>query len=338
MTAPNGRGKTRKALTWLTALAAAAALTLAGIALRPWTLLHDGPVAAGRTAATDVSTLRTQEVTRGSLVAETRLNGRLSYDEPSDLAPATGMITRLPDPGARIDLGEQVYENDGTPVPLFQGDRPFWRTIDADATDGPDIRQLEDNLKGLGYFAATPDSHYDLRTSGAVKAWQRKALGRPAALADGIFRPGSVVLVASAPIRITMLKAKTGDVNVSPASYTGTALHASATISATQAATFKPGDRATLTLPDNATLDVALAAVDPGGQPTADGQTAQPSVRIDFTDQMQVAKYGTAAVGITVPGEKTDGETLIIPVTALIADSDGGYAIDVVRGDTVERV
>jgi len=36
---------------------------------------------------------------------------------------------------------------DGAPVPLFHGDRPFWRTIGDGVSDGPDVTQLEQNLQ-----------------------------------------------------------------------------------------------------------------------------------------------------------------------------------------------
>lgn len=333
-------GRIGKVLASLTALGLAAVLIAACMVVRPWTMLGARTPQSEGTGdgQTDVALLRTQEVVLGSLTAETRLNGQIAYDDPSDFAAANGMITQLPTAGVEIKLGERVYEADGVPVPLFQGSRPFWRPLATGASDGPDVKQLEENLKLLGYFSGTPNERFDQRTATAVKAWQRKDLGLADA-ANGDFQPGSVAVVPAAPVRITALKAKTGDVNAVPASYTAVTLHASATVTASQAAAIRPGDRATLTLPDNTALDATIAAVDQGGGKTEDGQTVQPSVRVDFADQTQVARYGTAAVNIAIPGETTGpADALIVPVTAIVADPGGGYAIEVVRGQQVERV
>ena len=337
---PRRPGRMGRVLTSLAALALTAALAAACMIAGPWATIGSGtPQSEGAgNGRTDVSLLRTQEVASGSLTAETRLNGQLAYDAPSDFAAANGMITQLPVAGAEIKPGERVYEADGVPVPLFQGSRPFWRSLAAGASDGPDVRQLEENLKLLGHFSGTPDERFDQRTAAAVKAWQRKALGLADA-ADGVFQPGSVAVAPSTPVRITAIKARAGDVDAVPASYTGVALHASATVTASQAAAIRPGDRATLTLPDNTALDATIAAVDQGGGKTEDGQTVRPSVRVDFADQTQVAGYGTAAVKIVIPGETTGAtDALIVPVTAIVADPGGGYAIEVVRGQHVERV
>lgn len=327
-------------ITGVAALLAMALVVTALVIWRPWerSQTQTGSTSAPR-GKVDISTLKTQPVTRGVLNAETTLGGTLDYDAAAAFPAATGIITALPAVGSVINTGEQAYEMDGRPVPLFHGARPFWRTLSAGVADGPDVAQLEQNLKELGFFQGGPDNHFDATTTAAIRQWQRSR-GLTAAESNGIFDPAQVALATQAPVRVTQVTAKPGDTGISPATYTGTALHASATINATQASQFKAGDKARVTMPDNTTVDTVLSAVDMGGQPVgAQGETTQPSVRVDFPDQSQVFSYGTVAVRITVPSSDVDTtETLIVPVTAIIASAGNGYVVEVVRGDRLERV
>lgn len=348
----------RRIATVVIVLVAATALAVTCAFMKPWTLIGHMTADSQQTTQSsaprkvDVTTLRAQPVTKGVLNAETRLGATLTYDTASDFAEATGVITQLPVAGKQIGAGEQVYEMDGVPVVLFHGERPFWRTLDIGATDGPDVAQLEQILAELGYFWGAPDNHFDGYTKEAVRQWQRWSLGLDGDVANGVFQPSSVAVTPAAPIRIKTVAAKLGQTNVSPASYTGVTLHAQATITAGQAATFKAGDKAKVVLPDNTTLDTTLTAVDQGGQSSGastgqssgqsngkDGQVTQPSVRIDFPDQTQVAEFGATAIQIIVPNaDAATEETLIVPVTALIASAGDQYAVEVIRGESLERV
>lgn len=328
------RGRTMAAV--LTTIALVVALATACVIWRPWTHFNDATDASD---TVDISTLKTAEVTRGTLNAETMLGGSLGYDAAAALPAASGVITQLPAVGTVVNTGEQAYEMDGRAVPLFHGSRPFWRTLQQGVEDSPDIMQLEENLAELGWFFGLPDDHFDWYTTDAIRRWQA-GRGLTGQAIDGVFQPSQVALAAQAPVRITQITAKLGDTNVSPATYTGTMLHATATVTAAQASQFKPGDKASVILPDNTTVDTTISAVDQGGQPVgSQGQTTQPSIRIDFPDQTQVSSYGATSVRISVPSAAPDmTETLIVPVTALIASANNDYAVEVVRGKQLERI
>ncbi|OZG64219.1 peptidoglycan-binding protein [Bifidobacterium hapali] len=340
-TSTHQSSRRRHIITVIIAVVVVGALIVTGIVTQPWTLI--GRLNTTRQSSqqqVDVTTLRTQPVSKGVLNAQTKLSASLQYDAASDFAAATGIITQLPVAGKQINIGEHVYEMDGVPVPLFRGERPFWRTLNTDTTDGPDVKQLEENLAELGFFTGTPDAHFDWLTREAVRQWQR-SLGLTANSVDGVFQPASVAVVPATPIRITTVNAKLGASGASPASYTGTALHVAATLTATQAATFKAGDAAQVVLPDNTTIDTTLSAVDQGGQATGkDGQVTSPSARIDFPDQSKVAAFGATSVNLIIPNASATAtsETLIVPVTALVASAGNSYAVDVVRGERLERI
>ena len=330
----------RRMVTMIIALIAIVGLVATCVVMKPWTLIsHMTSEGQSSTQNIDVSTLRVQPVTKGVLNAETRLGATLQYDSASDFPAAAGTITQLPVAGKQINTGEQVYEMDGVPVPLFHGVRPFWRTIEEGIADGPDITQLEHNLKELGFYAGEPNAHFTWQTRVAIEKWQ-KSLGLKGDAVNGVFTPSSVALSSTAPIRIKTVSATLGQTGVSPASYTGVALHAQATITASQAATFKPGDKATVILPDNTSIDTTLTSVDQGGQSTGkDGQVTSPSARIDFPDQSRITPFGPVSIQIIIPNKNTSNEeTLIVPVTALIASAGNTYAVEVIHGDTLQRI
>ena len=70
----------------------------------------------------------------------------------------------------------------------------------AGVSNGADIAQLERNLKALGFASKsmTIDSHWDSKTTAAVKRWQKAAYLH----VDGTVDLGEVVFLPSA-IRIT---------------------------------------------------------------------------------------------------------------------------------------
>ena len=69
---------------------------------------------------------------------------------------------------------------------------------------------------------------------------------------------------------------------------------------------------------------------------TGSDQTTSPTATIEFPDQSQVAKAGPTSVRVTVGDDTDTTATLVVPVTALLATADGGYAVEVLlQGQTV---
>lgn len=309
------------------AVLAGAALIVAGVVAGRWTT-PTAPV-ADRAAAV------TAEVEHTTLVAQTRLHGQLSYGPPQPLAPSTGMITRVPEVGQVIQRGEAVYEMEGSPVVLFAGPRPFWRELSVDSTDGEDVRQLQSNLRDLGFDPGRDDGRFDWRTGQAVRAWQRSA-GLPQ---TGVLSPTSVVVADAPSIRIAEVTARPGDAASSPATYTTTELRATATLTTSQARRLPVGAPASIDLPDGTTTAATVAAVDPGGDPSAsdDDERTPPGARFDIADHDAVTAAGAGEVRITVTHDDDEEPTLVVPVHALIATADGGYAVERLVGDDVQR-
>jgi peptidoglycan hydrolase-like protein with peptidoglycan-binding domain len=319
----------RRAL--LVAAPVAAVLVAAAVAafvLQPWR-----PAAAESTGEDDAATAVAERTT---LTSELVLNGNLSYGDELDLPGAGGVITRLPKAGDEISVGQAVYEVNGRPVIAVRGDRPFWRSLSEGITNGADVQQLEQALADLGFGAdVTVDTEFTWYTAEAIKDWQ-EALGLER---TGVVELGDVVAIPSASIRISAVKAALGDqAGPGSLSYTSTALRVVAKLTDAQAREILPATPVIVTLPDGTDLSATIVSIDPGGQPDGDdGETTPATATVEFEDATAAAGLGLRAVKVALAAESV-ADALVIPVTALLATLDGGYAVDVLRDGKTVRV
>ena len=112
--------------------------------------------------------LTTVKISKGDLSKKEEYSGTLSQVDKSILnSSITGVVTYLPEEGAIINFGQVLYAVDNKPVILLQGSIPFYRTLDLNSDDGPDIKQIEEALVDLGYSddGFTPDENFDETTS-----------------------------------------------------------------------------------------------------------------------------------------------------------------------------
>lgn len=309
---------------------AAGVLVVAVVALawQPWRGV--GSASSASSKPQTVTALRT------TLTSDLVLSGTLSYGDLIALPGRPGMITGLPTAGEEVASGQELYEVDGHAVIGLAGARPFWRALAQGMNDGPDVQQLEQALTDLGYGSGLAiDQHFSAATAMAVKKWQR-ALGLPV---TGMVALGDVVAVDAPSVRVASVTAQLGDqAGQSPLSYTSTALGVAVTLTDAQLRQILAGTRVTVTLPDGTKLPGLIASTDPGGQPTgADGKTTSPSATVRFDDPARASGIGLRAVKVTLANQ-TVKDALVIPVTALVATLDGGYAVDVIRDAKTVRV
>ena len=316
-----------KVLLPVGALLVAAAVALA--VLQPWSSVAESPD-DGKKPVTAKAELTT-------LTSDLRLNGTLSYGASIALPGRGGTITRLPTAGDVIGVGQAIYEVDGKPVIAMRGDRPFWRDLGIGVEKGPDVRQLEQALADLGFGKdMTVDDEFTAVTEANVKAWQ-KSLG---VTKDGVVKLGDVVAITAASVRVESVTAKLGDpAGTSPLKYTSTSLRVVAKLSDAQAREILPATPVTVVLPDGTEAPATVTAVDPGGQPTEkEGETTPPTANVEFADPAVAEGIGLRAVKVVFAASEVK-DALVVPVTALVATTDGGYAVDVLRKKgKVERV
>jgi peptidoglycan hydrolase-like protein with peptidoglycan-binding domain len=287
------------------------------------------PAASDSTKSTTAATVTTRDMSD-----HIDVDGTLGYGSSHAIAlSAGGTITALPTVGTVVDRGQQIAEVDGKPVVLLLGDRPLWRALAEGVTDGPDVEELEANLIALGYATEGqlgPDQTWTAETTTAVKKWQ-KALGLEE---TGAVQPGAVV-VSGGPLRVAELTAEIGSPANGPAmKVTGTTQLVTADLDAKRQSLVKAGDKVQVTLPDNRTVPGTVFSV--GSVATTAQQGADPTVPmvvvLDQGTTGSALDQAPVTVGITTT---TATHVLAVPVEALLALAEGGYAVERTDGTLV---
>lgn len=319
----------RRALAWtlgpLGVLLAAAAIV--AVTLQPWRPAaaddgDDGPV--------------TEVVERTTLTSDLILNGSLSYGDSVSPPGRGGIVTRLPKAGDIVFGGQVLYEVDGRPVIAIRGDRPFWRDLSVGMPEGADVLQLEQFLAAIGYGSdLTVDQNFTAGTASAVKLWQA-SLGLEK---TGMVSLGDIVAISADSVRVESVTAVLGDsAGSSPLTYTSTTLRVVAKLTDAQAREILPATAVTVTLPDGTELPATIAVIDPGGEPTGnEGDTTPATASVEFEDPTAAAGIGLRAVKVRLATSEIP-DALVVPVTALLATLDGGYAVEVLREGKTVRV
>jgi peptidoglycan hydrolase-like protein with peptidoglycan-binding domain len=282
----------------------------------------------------------TAAVTRTDIVNTLQVSGSLSYAGSYTIVnQAQGTAyTWLPAAGHIIERGHALYEVDGVPVTLFYGARPAWRALSEGVTPGPDVRQLDRNLIALGYGAnLTVSDWYTWQTAYAVERWQQ-ATGLPV---TGTVPLGQVAF-ASGALRVTSITPTLGSTAQSGTTVLGATSSApvvTALLPVTQEYLVRPGDSVTVTLPDGVTTVPgtvtavsSVATTNPGGRSNGSGNTpdAVPTT-IQLTRPQAAGTLDQAPVTVNIVSGKARN-ALAVPISALVALADGGYAVQVMTG------
>jgi hypothetical protein len=319
----------------VTIAASAVVLALAGAGVVGWMWSTGSP--GGAPEASDDPVTRTAE--RVTLTSGLLLSGTLSYGDPLQLqGGGSGIVTALPAAGDIIGIGQRVYESSGAPIVLFRGGRPFWRPLEPGMTDGPDVRQLEQNLADLGFTSGIDldiDDTFTANTAAAVKAWQA-SLGVEK---TGSVALGAVVAVDAPSIRVDSITKLLGEPDGGAVlEYTETTLRGYADLTEAQEREIATGTPVTLTLKDGTEVAGTISSIEPS-VPAVDATSEDTPARavVDAEAQEPLSAVGPSSVRVKL-GEETVDDALVVPVTALVAAGDDGYALDVMRGGEAVRI
>jgi peptidoglycan hydrolase-like protein with peptidoglycan-binding domain len=279
----------------------------------------------------------TGTVTRATLTHTEKVSGTLGYGDATVVAgKGSGTVTWLPSAGTAIDLGKAVYRRDDKPVPLLYGSLPIYRTLRS-GVEGADVKQFEQNLSALGYQGFTVDDSYTSATADAVRKWQKDL---------GLDQTGSVdatlVVVAPGSIRVAETKAHVGDAATGAIlTYTGSTRVVDIALDVSKQQLVKEGIAATVTLPDDSTVEGKVSSVGTVASAGAAGQNGQSattiSVVVTLTDQKALGTLDGAPVTVTLVSDKREN-VLTVPVAALVALAEGGYGVQVINGSSVAYV
>ncbi|WP_239334907.1 peptidoglycan-binding protein [Frankia sp. CiP3] len=281
----------------------------------------------------------TAVITRTTLARTAFVDGTLSYGPTQPIeSKAAGTLTWLPNVGDTVDRGHALLRADEQPVVLLIGDLPMYRPLALD-TVGNDVRQFETNLQALGYTGFTVDQRYTAETAAAVKRWQRD-LGRPQTgtvdVAAVIYLPG--------PVRIASRVARLGAASTGQLlTYTGTTKVVTAQVPAQNTAWAVKGATVDIVPPAGAAVPGVVADIStqvntqPGGDdanaPAGGGaQQATLAVTVTIANQDALNGLDRAPVKVRHVLERREN-VLTVPVIAVLAPIEGGYALEIVDGD-----
>jgi peptidoglycan hydrolase-like protein with peptidoglycan-binding domain len=203
-------------------------------------------------------------------------------------------------------------------------------------SDGQDVKQLEQALLALGFGNASnlfATGHFDSYDAAAIKRWQ-KALGQPL---TGVIALGQVIFLPGA-IRITSVSATLGTMaqpGAPMATASSTARQVVISLSANQQSLVKVGDKVTITLPNQKTTSGTVSAV--GTVATASsgggsgGGSGASTIEVDITptDPAATGTLDAAPVAVSIV-DASVADVLAVPVTALLAQPDGTYEVEVI--------
>ncbi len=327
---PSGGGPDRRRRRWprrLGVLLLAGALA-AGAAWW-WRGLPDG---SGGAAASGPRTA-TAPVVRRTLASHETVDGTLGFaDDDALVNRRQGTITWLAAEGATVGRGQTLYKVDDQPVPLLYGSLPFYRRLSTGVDDGADVTQLERNLAALGYDPGTVDDHFFSATRDALEQWQED-LGLPK---TGVLEPGDVG-VAPGALRVGEHKTSVG----APAGQGQTVMTTTSTnrevsidLDAAKQAFVKVGDKVEITLPDGRTTGGKVSSVSKVAKSTPSSDagggndtTTTVAVTVSLDHPKETGALDQAPVDVDITTE-TARNVLAVPVTALLALVEGGYAVE----------
>lgn len=280
----------------------------------------------------------TATVAKKTLSSRVQVNGTLGYTGNYQVINgAQGHWTSLPSIGQVISQGQAIYSVDGSPVVLMYGSTPAYRDFRLGMSDGEDVKELEQNLLALGYADSSnlaASGHFDSFDVAAIKRWQ-KAIGQAQ---TGVISLGQVVFLPAA-IRITAVTATLGAMaqpGAPMATATSTTRRVAVNLSANQQSSVKVGDKVIITLPNRKTTEGTVSSV--GGVATsANGGTPTIEVSITPTDSAATGTLDAAPVTVSIV-TATATDVLAVPVTALLAQADGAYAVEVVEAGGQHRL
>jgi peptidoglycan hydrolase-like protein with peptidoglycan-binding domain len=268
-------------------------------------------------------------VQRRDLSSQTQVGGTLGYAGTYSVLASGhgGIVTWLPDVGRVIDQGQKVYEADGAPVILLYGQVPVYRDL-AEGNTGADVRQLNAALIALGYASSSTlsasSNTYTWATADAVEKLQA-ATG---VTQDGRLHLGQAVFLPG-PLRVTTLSATLGGMAQGPVVQgTSTARQVLVNLDAALQSRVKTGDTVTVTLPDTSTTQGTISSVGTVATAGSNGSAPYIQVRITLAHASAAGSWDQAPVQVAVDDGSVH-DALVVPVTALLALSSGGYGVEV---------
>jgi len=320
--------------------AVATVLVLAVLAAGAGAAWAEGAFGSRGSAGTGQDALppATQQVVREDLSSQVPLTATLGYAGSYPVqGQGGGTLTWLPSAGQVISQGQVLYRVDnGTPVVLLYGSVPAWRTLDEGLT-GADVSQLNHDLVALGYVSSSGISalgwdYYSSETAYGVRRMESAAgvSGPPGSLPLGsvVFDPNAL-LISSVPGSLGgpasgQVLGATSDQHV-----------VQVPVSTSQESGVAAGDAVTITLPNGANTPGKITSVGTVASGPSNNATIQVTATLTHPSAAGTLDQAPVTVYITVA---TASNVLVVPVAALVAQSSGTYAVEVIGAGNSRRL
>jgi Putative peptidoglycan binding domain len=295
---------------------------------------------ADQTAVTQLKPKVTadQVQVQSAQTALTQAEGNLEAMQASATGYDTSAsYTMLPNAGAIVRRGQPLYAISGQPTLLLYGSVSAWRAFRPGMSSGRDVGELNANLRALGYGDLSGDA-FTSATEEAVISFQHSH-----GLSGTGFLPLGSVVFEPAAVRVTAVTPTSGQTVQPGALMTVSSTQHDVTIDldAANQAQVKVGDRVTVTLATNSTTPgvvskVGKVATTPSNSQNAGGGSGSttPTIEVDVR-LLHEAAAGTldqAPVSVSITTNRVSN-ALVVPVSALLALSGGGYALETVSSN-----
>ncbi len=287
-------------------------------------------------------------IVRTDLVERETFGGVLRFADPQIVTTSmSGTVTRVREVGTLLDRGDTVVEIDGQPVLVLYGDRPMWRTLtlvglDGNDIVGPDVEQLERNLFELGYpllreedeelpTLSAPDELFDDDTIRLIQDW-REDIGLAAA--DSV-EFGRIVYLSDTA-RVARVLAGEGSL-VGPGSpileVSTTAQEIYLRLPVDKRDLIEVGGAVRVTLPNDIVVAATVTSIGTLVSYFDEDSPGVIDVSISLDDPSLGAEFDESPVDVEIVANEVI-DVLAVPVNALLALAEGGYALEVQRNGT----
>jgi peptidoglycan hydrolase-like protein with peptidoglycan-binding domain len=281
-------------------------------------------------AASDLPAATTA-ITRGDVVDTESVDGKLTYpDSRTVAAGGTGVVTSVPAQGGTVSRGKVLYRVGNRPVLLLYGRLPLYRELSDGVSDGPDVTQLENNLKALGYADdITVDDHFSSATADAVRRWQDDVGLRKTGRIDAsqvVFQPGQV--------RIGDVQTEVGQ-QVGPGkpvlSVNDVRPIVHVDLDTSKQSLAKQGEMVKVELPNGRTVTGRISTIGKVARTSGSGDNQTSTIGIDITlATSDTGGLDQAPVTVDMESDRA-GNVLSVPIEALLGLREGGFGVEVVE-------
>jgi peptidoglycan hydrolase-like protein with peptidoglycan-binding domain len=201
---------------------------------------------------------------------------------------------------------------------------------------GSDVAELNANLDALGYARGLTGDAFTPATAAAIRRLQAAhdeyASGQ-LLVGSVVFEPGTI-RVTSLPPTVAVGAAVTPGLVLSA---TGTALQVDIQLDPALEGEVRAGDPVTITLPNYQTTPGRITQVSSVATPGQNGSA--PTIAVDAvpTDPAAIGNLDQAPVNVLITTGRVSN-ALVVPVDALLALENGGYAVEEVAANGVHHL